>query len=130
MLPTFECSMNIWDTQFNNCQVPEVIQNNYTISFNSRTAQYVREQTEFMNRLKLFIKNKNLGAFKQPMLGKREVDLYRLFREVTACGGCENVIRKEGTWSRIYKGMDNYSPTETSASFRLKKMYFYEGSFM
>ena len=122
MLPTFECSMNIWDTHFNSCQVPEVIQNNYTISFCSRSPQYLREQTEFMNRLKGFIKSKNLGGFKQPMLGKREVDLYRLFREVTACGGCENVIRKEGTWSRIYKGMDNYSPTETSASFRLKKM--------
>lgn len=65
-----------------------------------------------------------MGTFKQPMLGKREVDLYRLFREVTAYGGCDNVIKKEGTWSRIYRGMDNYSPTETSASYRLKKMYY------
>ena len=77
-----------------------------------------------MYRLKQFLKNNNMGTFKQPMLGKREVDLYRLFREVTAYGGCDNVIKKEGTWSRIYRGMDNYSPTETSASYRLKKMYY------
>ena len=123
MLPNFECSMNIWDTQYNHCSIPENNAPNYTLSFAGHTPQYAREQSEFMYRLKLFIKNRNVGSFKQPMLGKREVDLYRLFREVTAHGGCENVVKKEGTWSRIYRGMDNYSPTETSASYRLKKMW-------
>lgn len=122
MLPNFECAMNIWDTQFNNCAAPENIVPNYTVNIAIHTPNYMREQSEFMYRLKMFIKNYNKGTFKQPMLGKREVDLYRLFREVTAHGGCENVIKKEGTWSRIYRGMDNYSPTETSASYRLKKM--------
>lgn len=122
MIPNFECSKNIWDTQYNNCQYPENLQNNYTISLSGRTPQYSREQADFMYRLKVFIKNRNMGTFKQPMLGKREVDLYRLFREVTAYGGCDNVVKKEGTWSKIYRGMDNYSPTETSASYRLKKM--------
>lgn len=32
-------------------------------------------------------------------------------------------MAKEGTWAKIYRGMENFSPTETSASFRLKKMY-------
>ena len=123
MLPNFECSMNIWDPKYSNCNVPENIMSNYTVNIAIHTPTYMREQAEFMYRLKMFIKNCNKGTFKQPMLGKREVDLYRLFREVTAHGGCENVIKKEGTWSRIYRGMDNYSPTETSASYRLKKMY-------
>lgn len=123
VLPNFKCSLNIWDIQYSNCQCPENIQNNYTISLAGRTPQYSREQADFMYRLKQFLKNNNMGTFKQPMLGKREVDLYRLFREVTAYGGCDNVVKKEGTWSRIYRGMDNYSPTETSASYRLKKMY-------
>ena len=123
MLPNFECCMNVWDTQYNHCSIPENNVPNYTISLSGHTPQYGREQSDFMYRLKLYIKNRNIGSFKQPMLGKREVDLYRLFREVTAHGGCENVVKKEGTWSRIYRGMDNYSPTETSASYRLKKMY-------
>ena len=123
MLPTFECSMNIWDPQYNRCSIPANHEPNYTISLAGRTPQYAREQSDFMCRLKLYIKQRNMGTFKQPMLGKREVDLYRLFREVTAHGGCDNVIKKEGTWSRIYRGMDNYSPTETSASYRLKKMF-------
>lgn len=38
-------------------------------------------------------------------------------------GGADAVIAHEGTWARIYRGLDNYSPTETSASFRLKKIY-------
>ena len=122
MLPNFECAMNIWDTKYNSCAAPENIVPNYTVNIAVHTPNYMREQSEFMYRLKMFIKNYNKGTFKQPMLGKREVDLYRLFREVTAHGGCENVIKKEGTWSRIYRGMDNYSPTETSASYRLKKM--------
>ena len=122
MLPNFECCMNVWDTQYNHCSIPENNVPNYTISLSGHTPQYGREQSDFMYRLKLYIKNRNIGSFKQPMLGKREVDLYRLFREVTAHGGCENVVKKEGTWSRIYRGMDNYSPTETSASYRLKKM--------
>ena len=62
-------------------------------------------------------------SYRPPTLGRKEVDLYRLFREVTAYGGCESVVSKEGTWAKIYRGLDNFSPTETSASFRLKKMY-------
>ena len=62
-------------------------------------------------------------SYRPPTLGRKEVDLYRLFREVTAYGGCDSVVSKEGTWAKIYRGLDNFSPTETSASFRLKKMY-------
>lgn len=114
--------MNLWDPKFASCAAPENLVEGYTLSLSGQGAQYEQEKEEFMRRLKLFIKAHNIGTFKQPMLGKREVDLYRLFREVTAHGGCENVIKKEGTWTRIYRGMDNFSPTETSASYRLKKM--------
>ena len=115
--------MNIWDPKYSTCDAPENLVDNYTVNIAIHTPTYMQEQSEFMYRLKLYIKSYTKGTFKQPTLGKREVDLYRLYREVTAHGGCENVIKKEGTWSRIYRGMDNYSPTETSASFRLKKMY-------
>ena len=76
-----------------------------------------------MNKLKSFLASNQIMSYRPPTLGRKEVDLYRLFREVTAYGGCESVVSKEGTWAKIYRGRDNFSPTETSASFRLKKMY-------
>lgn len=76
-----------------------------------------------MNKLKSFLASNQIMSYRPPTLGRKEVDLYRLFREVTAYGGCESVVSKEGTWAKIYRGLDNFSPTETSASFRLKKMY-------
>lgn len=76
-----------------------------------------------MNKLKAFLATNQTMSYRPPTLGRKEVDLYRLFREVTAYGGCDSVVSKEGTWAKIYRGLDNFSPTETSASFRLKKMY-------
>ena len=70
MLPNFECSMNIWDPKYSNCNVPENIMSNYTVNIAIHTPTYMREQAEFMYRLKMFIKNCNKGTFKQPMLGK------------------------------------------------------------
>ena len=75
-----------------------------------------------MNKLKSFLASNQIMSYRPPTLGRKEVDLYRLFREVTAYGGCESVVSKEGTWAKIYRGLDNFSPTETSASYRLKKM--------
>lgn len=43
-------------------------------------------------------------SYRPPTLGRKEVDLYRLFREVTAYGGCDSVVSKEGTWAKIYRG--------------------------
>ncbi|KAK8807431.1 hypothetical protein WA158_004190 [Blastocystis sp. Blastoise] len=74
-----------------------------------------------MNPLNPAIQRRDM--LKIPTFGRREVDLYRLFREVCAYGGCEAVVAREGTWAYIYRSLENYSPTETSASFRLKKMY-------
>ena len=58
-----------------------------------------------------------------PRLGGQELDLYRMFHEVVCRGGCDAVVRAEGTWANIFRSLDNYTETETSASFRLKKLY-------
>jgi len=56
-------------------------------------------------------------------LGGRELSLYRLYNEVQARGGCAQVMSEKGTWAKIFRALENYSKTETSASFRLKNIY-------
>ena len=46
MLPNFECSMNIWDPKYSNCNVPENIMSNYTVNIAIHTPTYMREQAE------------------------------------------------------------------------------------
>jgi hypothetical protein len=49
--------------------------------------------------------------------------MYLLFKHVVSAGGMQNVVSNEGTWANIFRQLPNYSPTETSASYRLKKIY-------
>ena len=58
-----------------------------------------------------------------PQLGHAQVDLYLLFKWVLSYGGFEHVKSFEGTWGKIYRSMPNYSSTETSASYRLRRIY-------
>lgn len=60
---------------------------------------------------------------KLPRLGHKDVNLYLLFKHVVTYGGFKSVVENEGTWAKIFRQLPNYSPTETSASYRLKKMY-------
>ena len=60
---------------------------------------------------------------KPPVLAHQELDLYNFCILVLKCGGFHSVVENEGTWSRIFKALPNYSKTETSASYRLKRIY-------
>jgi len=56
-------------------------------------------------------------------MGYKELDLYQLFKEVTAYGGFTEVVKNVGTWSKIWKRLGNFDPSITDSSFRLKKNY-------
>jgi len=56
-------------------------------------------------------------------MGYKELDLFQLFREVTAYGGFNEVVKNVGTWSKIWKRLGNFDPSITDSSFRLKKNY-------
>jgi len=60
---------------------------------------------------------------KIPIMGYKELDLYQLFKEVTAYGGFIEVVKNVGTWSKIWKRLGNFDPSITDSSFRLKKNY-------
>lgn len=121
----FKCNYNIWDVFRKSCDTPEEKSTDEDkIDLSGNYPLYEIESTEFIKYLTEFYGNRSSSSgFKTPCLGTRLLDIYRLFREVMSYGGCEIVTKKNGTWINIYKTLDNYSATETSASFRLKKIY-------
>jgi len=60
---------------------------------------------------------------KIPIMGYKELDLFQLFKEVSAYGGFNEVVKNVGTWSKIWKRLGNFDPSITDSSFRLKKNY-------
>ncbi|GLT52328.1 hypothetical protein SLA2020_256760 [Shorea laevis] len=59
--------------------------------------------------------------FMIPIIGGKELDLHRLFVEVTSRGGLEKVIR-ERRWKEV-TAIFNFPSTATNASFVLRKYY-------
>ncbi|KAH9680740.1 High mobility group B protein 15 [Citrus sinensis] len=59
--------------------------------------------------------------FMIPIIGGKELDLHRLFVEVTARGGIEKII-KERRWKEV-TAIFNFPSTATNASFVLRKYY-------
>ncbi|KAK7270062.1 hypothetical protein RIF29_22946 [Crotalaria pallida] len=59
--------------------------------------------------------------FMIPIIGGRELDLHRLFVEVTSRGGIEKIIR-DRKWKEV-TSVFNFPSTATNASFVLRKYY-------
>ncbi|XP_028753061.1 high mobility group B protein 10-like [Neltuma alba] len=82
---------------------------------------------DLANSSDLFWKNlqdfhKSLGAsLKVPTIGGKQLDLYRLFIEVTSRGGLEKVIG-DHKWKEVVT-IFKFPNTVTSASFALRKYY-------
>ncbi|MED6168422.1 hypothetical protein PIB30_011590 [Stylosanthes scabra] len=82
---------------------------------------------EVANNPKLFIEtleklHSSMGTkFMIPIIGGRELDLHRLFVEVTSRGGIEKII-KERKWKEVTATF-NFPSTATNASFVLRKYY-------
>ncbi|XP_074287014.1 high mobility group B protein 15-like isoform X1 [Silene latifolia] len=60
--------------------------------------------------------------FMIPIIGGRNLDLHKLFVEVTSRGGIEEVIR-EKRWKEVTSTF-NFPSTATNASFQLRKYYY------
>ncbi|XWS65957.1 hypothetical protein CRYUN_Cryun05aG0158300 [Craigia yunnanensis] len=59
--------------------------------------------------------------FMIPIIGGKELDLHRLFMEVTSRGGIEKIIR-ERRWKEV-TALFNFPSTATNASFVLRRYY-------
>jgi len=82
-----------------------------------------RDRKIFMGDINKFMAEIGKPLSKIPIMGYKELDLYQLFKEVTAYGGFTEVVKNVGTWSKIWKRLGNFDPSITDSSFRLKKNY-------
>ena len=55
-------------------------------------------------------------------LCQKTVDLYHLWSEVTSRGGYDSVTENK-RWREVFRALDNYNASHTSASYALKKCY-------
>jgi len=62
-----------------------------------------RERKLFMGDINKFMAEIGKPLSKIPIMGYKELDLFQLFKEVTAYGGFIEVVKNVGTWSKIWK---------------------------
>lgn len=82
-----------------------------------------REREAFSMDLHRFCAEVGKPLSKIPIMGYKELDLFQLYKEVVARGGFNEVVRRVGTWSKIWKRLSNFDPSITDSSFRLRKNY-------
>ncbi|XP_010522406.1 PREDICTED: high mobility group B protein 15 [Tarenaya hassleriana] len=101
-----------------------VAMNHNTQTYPSPLARYedvVASQKLFMATLEKL--HSMMGTkFMIPIIGGKELDLHKLFVEVTSRGGIEKIIR-ERRWKEVTATF-SFPPTATNASFVLRKYYF------
>eukprot|EP00467_Chlorarachnion_reptans_P000262 CAMPEP_0114522378 /NCGR_PEP_ID=MMETSP0109-20121206/20708_1 /TAXON_ID=29199 /ORGANISM="Chlorarachnion reptans, Strain CCCM449" /LENGTH=894 /DNA_ID=CAMNT_0001703587 /DNA_START=464 /DNA_END=3148 /DNA_ORIENTATION=+ len=87
--------------------------------FVSRFEQVDKEM--FYKHLFDFRRSMELPERRYPIVGGSELDLYRLYREVTYIGGfktCDQLL-----WDKIYQSLPNYTPMVYDGGFKLKHYY-------
>eukprot|EP00898_Chlorokybus_atmophyticus_P005639 jgi/Chlat1/6076/Chrsp4S06217 len=80
-----------------------------------------KDPSLFLEALHKFHDALGTSLARMPVIAGKELDLFLLFKEVTARGGFEKVIRDK-TWKDVMKPFE-FPPTQTSASFILRKYY-------
>jgi len=86
--------------------------------FRSQGDSYDSSRADFYKTLQTF-----LGEVPPiTTLCQRPVDLYHLYSEVTSRGGYDTVTENK-QWREIFRSLDNYNASHTSASYALKKCY-------
>jgi hypothetical protein len=79
------------------------------------------ERSEFLNRLFTFMAARGTGISYVPVFDHRELDLWRLYRSVTARGGLSNVVEAK-LWRQV-TGDLGVDQERTDAGYRLRTHY-------
>eukprot|EP00944_MAST-04C_sp_MAST-4C-sp1_P005544 g5544.t1 len=116
------CRYNKYDPSRAECRAPE---EQFTYSDDDiKRISDDHDNLSFLDKLRHYYDvTGKVVRLRSLTLGGRELSLYRLYNEVQARGGCAQVMSEKGTWAKIFRALENYSKTETSASFRLKNIY-------
>lgn len=118
------CKLNSWDSTRAMCEADEEpVTGERVLTIRDTEKSYDEDKEKFYTKLRRFLESINTPMTRNPTLGGKDLDLYRLYLEVVDRGGCEQVVCIEGTWARIFRSLDNYSSSVTDASYRLKRYY-------
>ncbi|KAK3828618.1 MAG: hypothetical protein J3Q66DRAFT_323117 [Benniella sp.] len=85
------------------------------------TIEYTEEYNRFMARLEAFHQKHGTVLNREPVLGSQRLDLLKVYKLVTAHGGCEKVTAERG-WKRITLPF-NFPPTCTNSAYVMKSVY-------
>ncbi|KAF9963822.1 Chromatin structure-remodeling complex protein rsc9 [Mortierella alpina] len=85
------------------------------------TIDYTEEYNRFMARLEAFHQKHGTVLNREPVLGSQRLDLLKVYKLVTAHGGCEKVTAERG-WKRITLPF-NFPPTCTNSAYVMKSVY-------
>jgi len=81
------------------------------------------DKSKFLEDLDSYTSKVGRPIGKSPVMGYKELDLHQFFVCVMGHGGFDEVVKKVGTWAKIWKQLDNFDASVTDASFRLKRNY-------
>jgi len=121
--PKWTCNMGSWGHRLNCSMDEEPLRNEKVLNPAEAHKYYVIEKSNFDNHLASFLEMFSKKMRRTPMINSKPLDLYRLYREVVAMGGCDRVVQQEGCWTRIFRTLENFSVKVTDASYRLKRYY-------
>ncbi|CAG8682552.1 15901_t:CDS:2 [Funneliformis caledonium] len=79
------------------------------------------EYNAFMKNLEEFHKSHGTTLQKEPVLGSKKLDLYKIYRMVIANGGCEKIC-SEKAWKKICEPF-NFPHTCTNSAYVMKNVY-------
>ncbi|CAJ0747774.1 21586_t:CDS:2 [Entrophospora sp. SA101] len=79
------------------------------------------EYTAFIKSLEEFHKDHGTTFQKEPVLGSKKLDLYKIYQMVIAEGGCERICA-EKSWKKICEPF-NFPQTCTNSAFVMKNIY-------
>ncbi|ORE22201.1 ARID-like protein [Rhizopus microsporus] len=85
------------------------------------TIERTKEYNNFIEQLKAFHARKGTTLLSEPVLGGKKIDLHKLFKDVIAAGGFEQVTKKR-SWKQIGDGFD-LPATCTNSAYILKGLY-------
>ncbi|KAG0260329.1 hypothetical protein DFQ27_003596 [Actinomortierella ambigua] len=85
------------------------------------TIDYSEEYKQFMDRLDAFHRKHGTVLNREPVLGSQRLDLLKVYKLVTAHGGCEKVTQERG-WKKITLPF-NFPPTCTNSAYVMKSVY-------
>ncbi|KAJ3300363.1 hypothetical protein HK104_001326 [Borealophlyctis nickersoniae] len=83
--------------------------------------QRTPEYEQFMAQLDAFHRQQGTSLTKEPVLGGKKLDLFRIYKWVQEAGGYEKVTQERG-WKKVTTPFD-LPPTCTNSAYVVKQLY-------